>query len=104
MSGFADFVADLDDMVMDSLSDGTATYLGRDGQVLAVDVQVIVDLDVERVDALSVGIDRVRTHCVQKNLLQPFDRQGAFAMDGRTWHIDGIAEDDGHLITLYVVP
>ena len=32
------------------------------------------------------------------------DRQGAFVMDGRTWHIDGIAEDDGHLITFYVVP
>ncbi|WP_312224334.1 hypothetical protein [Stutzerimonas nitrititolerans] len=104
MSGFPDLVDDLDDMVMDSLNDGTATYLDRNGQVLAVDVPVIVDLDVERVDALSGCVGRVRTHCVQKHLLQPFDRQGAFSMEGKIWHIDDIADDDGHLITIYVVP
>lgn len=46
----------------------------------------------------------MRTHEVQKRHLQPFDRQGAFVMDGKTWHIDGIERDDGHMITLYVVP
>ena len=102
MASFGDCIAALDDAVMDSLSDGTATYLSRSGQVLAVDLPVIVEEDVERVDAFSGGVGRARTHCVQKHLLQPFDRQGAFAMDGKTWHIDGIAEDDGHLITFYV--
>ena len=102
MSGFPDLVADLDDMVMDSLSDGTATYLDRNGQVLALDVPVIVEQDVERFS--EHGTDRVRTHEVQKRHLQPFDRQGAFVMGGKTWHIDGIERDDGHMITLYVVP
>lgn len=42
MSGFPDLVDDLDDMIMGSLSDGTATYLSRTGQVLAEGVPVIV--------------------------------------------------------------
>lgn len=102
MARFGDCIAALDDAVMDSLSDGTATYLSRSGQVLAEDVPVIVEKNVER---FSEGaVDRVRTHEVQKRYLQPFDRQGAFVMDGKTWHIDGIERDDGHMITLYVVP
>lgn len=103
MSGFPDLVDDLDDMIMDSLSDGTATYLSRSGQVLAEGVPVIVEKDVERFSE-GGAVDRVRTHEVQKRYLQPFDRQGAFVMDGKTWHIDGIERDDGHMITLYVVP
>lgn len=103
MSGFPDLVSELDDMIMDSLSDGTATYLSRTGQVLAEGVPVIVEKDVERFSE-GGAVDRVRTHEVQKRYLQPFDRQGAFAMDGKTWHIDGIERDDGHMITLYVVP
>lgn len=103
MSSFPDLVEDLDDMIMDSLSDGTATYLSRTGQVLADAVPVIVEKDVERFSE-GGAVDRVRTHEVQKRYLQPFDRQGAFVMDGKTWHIDGIERDDGHMITLYVVP
>lgn len=102
MAGFPDLVDDLDDMIMDSLSDGTATYLSRTGQVLAEGVPVIVEKDVERFGE-GGAVDRVRTHEVQKRYLQPFDRQGAFVMDGKTWHIDGIERDDGHMITLYVV-
>lgn len=103
MSGFPGLVDDLDDMIMDSLSDGTATYLSRSGQVLAEGVPVIVEKDVERFSEVG-AVDRVRTHEVQKRYLQPFDRQGAFVMDGKTWHINGIERDDGHMITLYVVP
>lgn len=103
MNGFPDLVGDLDDMIMHSLSDGTATYLSRSGQVLAEGVPVIVEKEVERFSE-GGAVDRVRTHEVQKRYLQPFDRQGAFVMDGKTWHIDGIERDDGHMITLYVVP
>lgn len=102
MASFGDCIAALDDAVMDSLSDGTATYLDRNGQVLAGDVPVIVEQGVERVG--ENGVDRVRTHEVQKRYLQPFDRKGAFVMDGKTWHIDGIERDDGQMISLYVVP
>lgn len=103
MASFPELVDDLDDMVMGSLNDGTAKYLSRSGQVLAEDVPVIVEKSVERFDE-GGAVDRVRTHEVQKRYLQPFDRQGAFVMDGKTWHIDGIERDDGHMITLYVVP
>lgn len=104
MSGFSDLVDDLDDQVMASLSDGDAQYLSRSGAVLADKIPVIVELNVERVSVINGAIDRGRTHCVQKRLLQPLDLKGAFAMDGKTWHIDGIADDDGDLITFYVVP
>lgn len=107
MAGFRDRIARLDAAVMRHLGDGVCQYLSRTGQVLADDVPVIVELDVERLpegDALDGAIERVRTHAIQKHLLQPFDRQGAFVMDGKTWHIDGIAADDGHLVTFYVVP
>lgn len=104
MAGFSDLAADMDDQIMDSLSDGPAQYRSRSGAVLASALLVIVDQDVERVDTLTGGVDRVRTHCVQKRLLQPLDLKGSFVMSGKTWHIDGIAEDDGHLITFYVVP
>ncbi|MDT4877535.1 hypothetical protein FQZ97_1130630 [compost metagenome] len=103
MAGFSDLVDDLDDAVMGSLNDGTADYLSRSGEVLAEDLSVIVELSVQREDRID-SVDLVRTHSVQKRLLVPFDRQGAFRMDGKTWHIDGIHEDDGHLITFYVVP
>lgn len=103
MASFGDCIAALDDAVMDSLSDGTATYLSRTGQVLAEGVPVIAEKDVERFSD-GGAVDRVRTHEVQKCYLQPFDRQGAFVMGGKTWRIDGIERDDGHMITLYVVP
>jgi len=90
--------------IMRTLADGTADYLSRTGEVLAKDLPVIVESGVERVSEISGAVDRVRTHCVQKHLLQPLDLKGGFVMDGKTWHIDGIAEDDGSLITFYVVP
>ncbi len=104
MGGFGDLVDDLDDQVMASLSDGDAQYLSRMGAVLVAAVPVIVELNVERVSTINGAVDRVRTHCVQKRLLLPLDLKGAFVMDGKTWHIDGIADDDGDLITFYVVP
>jgi hypothetical protein len=72
--------------------------------VLAGDVEVMLDKEVDRIDTASGMLDRAVTITVRKSLLQPFDRKGAFVLDGKTWHIDGIAEDDGHLIALYVVP
>ncbi|MCY1314162.1 hypothetical protein D9M70_647720 [compost metagenome] len=109
MASFRDQVEDLDAAVMDSLSDGVADYLSRSGEVLAPAIPVIVELDIERIADSEMGgiggvLERVRTHCVQKGRLQPLDRRGAFHMDGVTWRIDGIHEDDGHLITFYVVP
>ena len=103
MAGFGGLVDDLDDQVMASLSDGLASYLSRDGQVLVEELPVIVELDVEREDGAGM-ITLVRTHCVQKRLLQPYDRKGAFRMADGVWQIDGVHSDYGSLITFYVVP
>lgn len=90
--------------IMRTLADGIAEYLSATGAVLARGVEVIMERDVERLDDVSGMLDRSVTITVRKSLLQPFDRKGAFVMDGKTWHIDGIAADDGHMITFYVVP
>lgn len=102
--GFADLTDDMDIMLMSSLNDGLANYLNASGAVLAEGVEVMLDKDVERVDIVSGMVDRAVTISVRKSLLQPLDRKGAFVLAGKTWHIDGIAEDDGHLITFYLVP
>ncbi|MGE6790888.1 hypothetical protein ACQKFS_02545 [Pseudomonas guineae] len=113
MSTFDDLTDDMDTMLMSSLNDGGADYLNATGALMASGLEVIVDMDVERVDNLSGGVDRVMTIAVRKALVVPFDRKGAFranadnpvkALGTKVWHIDGIAEDDGHLITFYVVP
>ena len=109
--GFDDLTDDMDDMIMLSLNDGQGEYLAGTGVVLAEGLSIILDKDVERVDIVSGMVDRSVTIAVRRHLLQPLDRQGAFRLDpaawgadGKTWHIDGIAEDDGHLITFYVKP
>ncbi len=113
MSTFADLTDDMDEMIMSSLNDGAADYLNAAGAVLASSLEVIVDMDVERMDTISGGVERMVTVTVRKSLLVPFDRKGSFrsnadapvkALSTKTWHIDGIAEDDGHMITFYVVP
>lgn len=111
MAGFADLVADMDAMIMSSLNDGVGDYLNAAGAVLASGIEVILDKEVDRMDVVSGMVDRAVTITVRRQLLQPLDRKGAFRLDpaqwsadGKTWHIDGIAADDGHLITFYVVP
>ncbi len=104
MAGFADLTDDMDAMLMSSLNDGLADYLNASGAVLAGGLEVILDKEVDRLDTASGMLDRAVVITVRKSLLEPFDRKGAFLLDGKTWHIDGIAEDDGHLITFYVVP
>lgn len=104
MAGFGKALEAMDSAIAASLNDGQATYLNAAGAVLAEGVEVILDRDVERLDVVSGMLDRAVTITVRKGLLQPFDRKGAFRHDGKTWHIDGIAVDDGHWLTLYVVP
>lgn len=110
MAGFGNALASMDAAIMASLSDGLADYLNASGAVLAGGLEVILDKDVERMDLASGMIDRAVTITVQRHLLQPLDRKGAFRLDpqtwgadGKTWHIDGIPADDGNLITFYVV-
>lgn len=90
--------------ILRTLADGRATYLAATGAVLASGIDAILEHDAERIDVAGGMVERVATLTVSKATLQPFDRKGAFALAGQTWHIDGIAADDGHLITFYVVP
>lgn len=101
---FASAMQRLHAVGMERLADSAGDYLDRNGTVLAAGLALIVDKDVERVDMVSGAVDRGVTVAVQHDLIQPLDRKGAFVVDGKTLHIDGIAADDGHLITFYVVP
>lgn len=100
---FFDQVEEMDALLLDALGDGQVTYLSRTGVVLAVGVSVEITPNVDRLD--TGVLDRSTTFAVRKSLLQPFDRKGAFRDSvGKLWHIDGIVDDDGSLITFYVVP
>ncbi|MNQ49487.1 hypothetical protein D3C85_634000 [compost metagenome] len=105
-ASFSAMTAALDAAVMGSLNDGQGDYLSAAGAVLASGLELILDRDVERfnIDSVSGAMERAVTITVRKALLQPLDRNGAFVLDGKTWHIDKIASDDGHLISFYVVP
>ena len=85
------------------LADSVGNYVDRNGAVLAQDLGLQVDRDVERFGE-GGAVDRVTTISVLRNLIQPLDRKGAFVIGTETLHIDGIAEDDSHMITFYVVP
>lgn len=113
MASFADLTDDMDVDLLASLNDGCADYFTDTGAVAAEGIEAIVDRDVERINGVSGFVDRVMTICVQKSALGRLDRKGAFrsnadrpvkALGARLWHIDDIAEDDGHLITFYLVP
>lgn len=110
---FAALTDDMDSSIMESLKDGRVDHLAASGTVLAAGVEAIVDEGVERIAELTGFVDRVTTITVRKDLLPGLDRKGGFrstadepvaVLDSKTWHIDGIAADDGHLITFYVVP
>jgi len=105
-AGFSAMTAALDAAVMGSLSDGLGEHLSASGQVLASGLELILDRNVERfgIDSVTGAMERAVTITVRKVLLQQLDRKGAFQLDGKLWHIDAIASDDGHLISFYVVP
>lgn len=88
------------------LADCTANYHSASGDVLASDLPIQLDRDVDAMEFGLGAVGRITTITVRKMLLVPFDRKGMFIMGTEKWHItkDGIAADDGHMITLYVEP
>lgn len=105
MSFFDDLVEDMDATLLEVLGDGNVAYLDRQGAVINGALPVEIEDGVVPIDLVDRAVDRVRTMAVQKHLIQPFDREGAFRDDsGKLWYIDGIHADDGHLITFYVEP
>ncbi len=105
MAFFDDLVEEMDAALLDVLGDGLVAYLDRQGAVVAADLPVEINDGVIPNDLVERAVDRLRTMGVQKHRLQPFDSEGSFRDEGgRLWCIDGIHEDDGHLIIFYVVP
>lgn len=113
MASFAELTESMDASLLTSLNDGCVDFLAATGSVAVEGIPAIVEQGVERINEASGFVDRVTTVCVQKSALGSLDRKGAFRsnaerpvklLGGRLWHIDDIAEDDGHLITFYVVP
>ncbi|WP_160286541.1 hypothetical protein [Pseudomonas knackmussii] len=105
MAFFDDLVEEMDAVLLEDLGDGLVDYLDRQGALLAGGLPVQIDDGVLPVDLVDRAVDRLRTMCLQKSRLRPLDREGAFReASGKVWHIDGVHEDDGHLITFYVVP
>lgn len=100
------FAADIDAAVMAALNDGQGDHLSVAGAVLVSGLELILDRNVERfeINSVSGAMERAVTITARKALLPQLDRRGAFLLDGQLWHIDGIASDDGHLITFFVVP
>lgn len=88
------------------LADSTANYVSARGETLANCLPIQLDRNVDPMEFGLGAVGRVTTVTVRKALLVPFDRKGSFVVAGEQWHItkDGIAADDGHMITLYVEP
>lgn len=90
----------MDKKLMRQLNDGKAAFLDKDGAVIASDVCIILDRDVEHP---AEFIERITTITVNKSDLPSFDRQGRIQHQGITWRIDGVLADDGYQLTLQVL-
>lgn len=85
-------------------ADAIVDYLDRQGDVIAEGIAVAIDDSVDRPNDDTGAIDRARAISVLWSALPRLDRKGAFRdQAGKLWRIDGIHEDDRHLISLYVV-
>lgn len=111
MSGFRQMIAEMDADIEEILSDGLAEFLSANGTPQRQGLAVMLDKDAERVDVVTGMVGRSVTIAVRRNVLGQYDRKGSFRLDpsawgadGKTWHVDGIASDDGHWVTFYVVP
>lgn len=101
---FANLMGRLHRVGLSRLADREVDHLDAQGATLVSGMAAMIDRDVERLD--QGRVERAVTVTVSKANLQPFDRKGAFRLNGEVLHIDrnGIVSDDGHLIAFYVVP
>lgn len=104
MSRYARSLARLHRVGMEALSDKVVDYHDSQGALLNADIAAIVDHGTDRINETTGSIDRWSTIAVLHTALQKVDRKGHFVLDQRRFYIDGIANDDSHLITFYVRP
>lgn len=104
MTRYARSLARLHRVGMQALSDKLVDYHGSKGELLSAGLTAIVDHGTDRINETTGSIDRWSTIAVLHADLQKVDRKGYFLLDARQFYIDGIANDDSHLITFYVRP
>lgn len=97
MAGFGDCIADMDAVIMASLSDGEGEFIHPDGQV-ARNVPLMLDRNLQingpeglyRSDAVGITWRRASVPCA-------VGRGGIFVYCKRRYLIEDILEDDGHM-------
>ncbi len=104
MTRYARSLARLHRAGMQALSDNLVDYHCSRGELLNAGLTAIVDHGTDRINETTGSIDRWSTIAVLHADLQKVDRKGYFLLDARQFYIDGIANDDSHLITFYVRP
>lgn len=87
--------------VQNSLADSVAVYYDRSGAVIEDALPVIVEHSVERMDSFN-AFEHWTTVSFVIASASKIDRQGKFRINNKDWQIDGIASDDGHVISFYV--
>ena len=97
--GFSDHMASLDLAVMTHLGDGLCDYQGAD--VTASGIEHIFDEAFEVYDENQIPM-RVRTISVLVADVSESKSQDTIVLPGRTWTVQQILEDDGHIRRLWV--
>lgn len=90
----------MDKKLLRHLNDGVASFYDKTGALLAENIKVMLDRDVQHP---AEFIERITTITIRIADLPNFDRQGHIEHKGIGWRIDGIASDDGYLLTLKVL-
>ena len=87
-------------VIMRHMSDGTAEFYDINAALIAADVPVTIDHNVE--DPADF-IERMTIISVLHADLPKFARQGTILMAGHKWQIAGIASDDSQILALKVI-
>lgn len=97
---FDERIRRMDEKLMHSLADGTGEFYDKAGAVIAADVPVMFDRDVDNPQDFT---SRMTVITVNHSDLPKFDRQGRIQHRGVMWKIDDIASDDGLQLALRVI-
>lgn len=97
---FDERIRRMDEKLMHSLADGTGEFYDKAGAVIAADVPVMFDRDVDNPLDFTA---RMTVITVNHSALPRFDRQGSIRHRGVLWKIDDIASDDGLQLALRVI-
>lgn len=99
MAGFDDLVDDMDDMIMDSLSDGVASYQGAPSAPLVCGIPVIVDRNLVQNGPEGQFLSEAVGITWRKCLLPDALRGGVFTFGSKRYVVEVLIADDGHMVT-----